>query len=108
VCDTCAQRYLHNELIQLVLMAVAYPAYRYLILPAVAPNGFFANFLIETLLIILTFTALTAAFDLYRATQEGKTPLSEVRDRVAIAARKSELGKRFSFYTEMGAARLGK
>jgi len=108
VCDACAQRYLRNEIIQLVLMAIAYPIYRYLILPAVPPNGFFANFLIETLLIVLTFTALTAAFDLYRATREGKTPLSEARDRVAIGARKNTLGKKFSFYTEIGAARLGK
>ena len=106
VCDTCAQRFIRYEIIQSILMVLPYPLYLYVIIPVFAKNGIFANFLIETLLVVLSVAGLTAAFDLYRAVRNGSSPLAEARDRVAIAERKSMLGKKFSYYSRMGAKQL--
>lgn len=106
ICDHCARRIIRNEIIQLVLMVLPYPLYLYVIIPVFARNGIFANFLIETLLVVLSVAGLTAAFDLYRAVRNGPSPLAEARDRVAIGERKSILGKKFSYYSRMGAKQL--
>ena len=108
VCDQCGRRYIRNENIQLILMALPYPLYNHIIIPLFADNRMFANFLIETLLIVLSLGALISAYDLFRAVRNGKTPLSEARDKVAIHQRKQALGKKFSFYTRMGMTHLKK
>jgi hypothetical protein len=108
VCDRCARRYIRNESLQLILMALPYPLYIFLIVPLFAENGVFANFLIETLLIVLSVGGFISAFDLFRAMRHGKTALSEARDRVAIHLRRSTLGKNFSYYTRSGITHLNK
>jgi hypothetical protein len=107
VCDKCARRFIRNEIVQQILLVLPYPLYLYVIIPVFAKNGIFANFLIETLLVVLSVAGLTSAFDLYRAVRNGATPLAEARDRVAIAKRKNMLGKKFSYYSRMGAKKLG-
>jgi len=106
VCDKCAYRYIRNEILQMVLMVLSYPLYLYFIIPVFAENGVFANFLIETLLVVLSVGGFISAFDLYRAVRSGETPLAEARDRVAIHERKTALGKKFSYYTRMGFSHL--
>lgn len=108
ICDRCARRYILNECLQLILMVLPYPLYVYLIIPMFAENGVFANFLIETLLIVLSVGGFTSAFDLFRAVRSGKTPLTEARDRVAIQKRRGALGKKFSYYTRAGITHLEK
>jgi hypothetical protein len=108
VCDSCAKRFIRNETIQILLMALPYPLYLYVIIPVFAENGIFANFLIETLLIVLSIAGTTAAFDMFRAARVGEMPLSEARDRVAIQQRRPSLGKKFSYYTRIGHSHLGK
>ncbi len=108
VCDRCAQRFIRSEIFQILLMTLPYPFYRFVLLPLVFENGLFANFLIETLLVVLSLAGATAAYDLYRAVRRGPTPLAEARDRVAINQRKPTLGKKFSYYTRMGSAHLQK
>ena len=102
VCDPCARHFIRNEIIQLVLLAIPYPLYLYILIPLFAENGVFANFLIETMFVVLSVAAITSAFDLYRAVRRGETPLAEARDRVAINQRKAMLGKKFNYYTRMG------
>jgi hypothetical protein len=106
VCDHCAQRFIRNETFQILLMILPYPLYLYLIIPLFTKGGIFANFLIETLLVVLSVAGATAAFDLYRAVRLGKAPLAEARDQVAINQRKTALGKKFSYYTRMGSTHL--
>lgn len=106
VCDQCAQRFIRNELFQILLMVLPYPLYLFVIIPIFAENGIFANFLIETLLVVLVLAGATSAYDLYRAVRMGHTALTEARDRVAIKQRKAALGKKFSYYTRMGATHL--
>lgn len=108
ICDRCAQRAIRNEIFQIFLMILPYPLYLYVILPAFAENGIFANFLIETLLVVLSVAGATSAYDLFRAVRVGSTPLTEARDRVAINQRKQALGKKFSYYTRMGSTHLQK
>lgn len=108
VCDRCAQRFIRNEIFQALVMILPYPIYLYVIIPLFAENGIFANFLIETLLVVLSVAGATAAYDLYRAVQLAKAPLGEARDRVAINQRKQTLGKSFSYYTRRGATHLQK
>lgn len=108
VCDQCARRYIRNEMLQMVLMVLPYPLYLYLIIPFFAENGIFANFLIETLLVVLSVGGLISAFDLFRAIRSGETPLAEGRDCVAIHKRKTALGKKFSYYTRTGISHIKK
>lgn len=108
ICDRCAQRFIWFEVLQILLMVLAYPLYLYVIIPLFAGNGIFANFLIETLLVVLALAGATSAHDLYRAARQGSTPLTEARDRVAINQRKKTLGKKFSYYTRLGARHLQK
>jgi len=108
VCDQCAQRTIRNEILQILLMVLPFPLYLYVIIPLFAENGIFANFLIETLLVVLSVAGATAAFDLFRAVRKGRAPLTEARDRVAINQRKKALGKKFSYYTRMGSTHLQK
>ena len=106
VCDGCARRYLRNEITQLFMMALPYPLFLYVLVPLFFPNGVFANFLIETLLVVLSISGLIAAFDLYRAVHNGQTPLDEARDRVAINVRRNSLGKKLSYYSRNGLKQL--
>ena len=108
VCDPCAQRFIRLEVIQILLMVLPYPLYLYVIIPLFSGTRFFGNFLIETLLVVLSLAGATAAFDLYRAVRSGNTPLTEARDRVAINQRKKTLGKKFSYYTRTGTTHLQK
>jgi hypothetical protein len=102
VCDRCAKAFARSEAFQILLMVLPYPIYLYVIIPLFAENGIFANFLIETLLIVLSVAGTTSAFDMLRAVQIGQTPLSEARDRVAIQERRKILGKKFSYYSRIG------
>lgn len=104
VCDRCARRFLYNEMLQQLVMVLAYPIYLYVIIPLFAENGIFANFLIETLLLVLSLAGGISAYELYRAVSVGKTPLTEARDRVAINRRRLVLGKKFSYTTQFGAS----
>jgi hypothetical protein len=108
ICDRCAFRYIRNEIIQLILMVLSYPFYLYVIVPMFAEQGVFANFLIETLLVVLSISGFISAVDLYRAVQLGESPLAEARDRVVIQERKQALGKKFSYYTRLGISQLKK
>ena len=106
VCDSCAKWFVRNETIQIILLSLPYPLYLYVIIPLFAKDGVFANFLIETLLVVVSVAAFTSAFDLFRAVRTGITPLAEARDRVAIGQRRALLGKKFSYYTRIGASHL--
>lgn len=106
ICDACARRYIRTETIQIILLMLPYPLYLYVIIPLFAENGVFANFLIETMLVVLSVAAFTSVFDLFRAVRKGADPLAEARDRVAIGERKRFLGKQFSYYTQMGSSHL--
>jgi hypothetical protein len=108
ICDRCAFRYIRSEIFQLFLMVLPYPVYLYVIVSMFAENGIFANFLIETLLVVLSVSGFVSALDLLRAVQFGKTPLAEARDRVAICERKNTLGKKFNYYTRLEFAQLKK
>lgn len=107
ICDHCAQRYLRNEVLQGLFMVTLYPLY-YVILQAFENSGLRANFLIETLLIVLSLAGVTSIFELFRAARAEGTPLSEARDRVAIIKRKRELGKKFRYFTRSGKTQLKK
>jgi len=106
VCDRCSRRYIWNESLQLVLMVLPYPLYLFLVVPLFGENGVYANFLTETLLIVLTIGSLVSAFDLFNAVRHGEAPLAEARDSVAIHVRKKVLGKKFSYYTRSGIKHL--
>jgi len=108
VCDRCAQRFIWLEILQIFLMVLPYPLYRYMVVPLASGNGIFVNFLVETLLVVLSLAGTTAAFDLYRAARRSGSPLTEARDRVAINQRKKTLGKKFSYYTRLGTTQLHK
>ena len=108
VCDSCSRRYLNNEILQLVMMVLSYPLYLFVITPLFFKTGFFVNFLVETLLIVLSIAGAISAFDLFRAARSGESPLAEARDRVAIHQRKNILGKKFSYYTRAGVDKLKK
>ena len=108
ICDRCAQRFIRNEIFQILLMVLPYPLYLYVITPLLAEVANFSNFLIETVLMVLSVAGATAAFDLYRAARMGEAPLAEARDRVAINQRKKALGKKFSYYSRMGTIQLKK
>lgn len=107
VCDRCAHGYIRNEIFQMILMALPYPIYLYVI-PLFVENGIFTNFLIETFLIVLSLTGITAAFDLFRSVLSGHTPLEEARDRVAIKERKGQVRKQIRYFTRRGSTRLKK
>ena len=102
ICDRCARRFIRNETFQVILLSLPYPIYLYIILPLFAEDGVFANFLIETLLIVISLAAFTSAFDLFRGIRTGDTPLAEARDRVAIGKRRAFLAKKLSYYTRIG------
>lgn len=106
ICDSCARRYLRNEMLQHLLFVLPYPVYLYALLPIFSPTGFFASFGIEILLIILSIAGLIAALDLYRAVRFASTPLDEARDRVAIGERRNYLGKSLSYYSRRGIKNL--
>ena len=108
VCDQCAQRYIRNEAIQQVLIALLYPFYLFVLSPLFFDIGFFAGFLIESFLLVLAVAGAVAAIDLYRGVRRGYTPLAEARDRTAIKERKKSLGKGFSYFTRMGTTKLKK
>jgi len=102
VCDTCARGYLLRQVLQVVLMVVPYPLYLYVVMPLLGDSAFFANFLIETVLVIFVLAGATAAYDLFRASREGETPLAEMRDRIAIKIQKTALGKQRKYVTRLG------
>ena len=106
ICDSCAKWFIRSETIQIILLLLPYPLYLYVIIPLFAKDGVFANFLIETLLVVISVAAFTSAFDLFRAVRNGETPLAEARDRVAVGQRRAFLGKKFSYYTRIGASHL--
>ncbi len=106
ICDQCVFRYVRNEIFQMILMVLPYPLYLFLFIPRFAENGVFANFLVETLLIVLSIGGLISAINLLRAVRMGGSLLIEVRDRVAIHERKNSLGKKFYYYTRTGALHL--
>ncbi len=106
ICDSCAKWYVRNETIQIILLLLPYPLYLYVIIPLFVKDGVFANFLIETLLVVISVAAFTSAYDLFRAVRTGETPLDEARDRVAVGQRRAFLGKKFSYYTRIGASHL--
>jgi len=108
ICDRCAHRYIMNENLQLILMALPYPLYIFIIVPLFAQNGVFANFLVETLLIVLSVGGFISSLDLFRAVCGGVSPLSDARDHVAIQQRKQDLGKNFNYYTRVGMTHLKK
>jgi len=107
ICDSCAHRHLHIEILQQIALVLLYPLLLYGIIPLLGPSPYFSNFLVETLLVVLSLSSLISAFDLYRAVRQGKTPLDEVRDRVAINTRRKALGKKLSYYTRMGIKKIG-
>lgn len=102
ICDNCARKYLLRQVLQVVLMVLPYPLYLYGVMPLLGDSLFFANFLIETILVIFVLAGATAAYDLFRAAREGETPLSDMRDRAAIKQRKTVLGKQFTYHTRLG------
>lgn len=102
ICDSCASKYLLHQVLQVVVMIVPYPLYLYVILPLLGGTAFLANFLIETVLVIFVLAGATAAYDLFRTAREGKTPLAEMRDRLAIKLRKNTLGKKHQYHTRLG------
>ena len=106
ICDSCAKWFVRSETIQIIFLSLPYPLYLYVIIPLFAKDGVFANFLIETLLVVVSVAAFTSAYDLFQAVRTGITPLAEARDRVAIGQRRAFLGKKFSYYTRIGASRL--
>jgi hypothetical protein len=106
ICDQCARRFVWNEIVQGVILVLPYPLYLYVIIPIFAKGDIYANFLIETLLVVLSIAGTTTVFDLYRASRKGSTPLADARDHVAINERKPALGKKFSYYTRIGASHL--
>lgn len=99
VCNTCAYRHLCNEMLQHTLMVIVYPIYLFLVVPIFGGDGIFADFLIQTLLVVLSVAGSTSALNLYFAVSRMKDPLSEARDQVAIMERKNILGKNFSYYS---------
>lgn len=107
ICDSCAKWYVRSETIQIILLTLPYPLYLYVIIPFFAKGGVFANFLVETLLVVVSIAAFTSSYDLFRAVRIGSTPLAEARDRVAIGERRVLLGKKFSYYTRVGSSHLG-
>lgn len=106
ICDHCAKRFIRNETVQIILLSLPYALYLYLIIPLFAKNGVYANFLIETLLVVVSIAAFTSAYDFYNAVRNGETPLAEARDRVVIGKRRAFLGKKFSYYTRIGVSHL--
>ncbi len=103
ICDHCARRYLHGELILQVLAVLPYPVV--LIVIFIHP---FSNFLLMIALALLSFAGAVSAVNLYRAVLAGATPLAEARDRAAIHLRKRDLGKNLSYYTRTGMRQLKK
>lgn len=108
ICDNCARRFLHNEITQILLLVLPYPIYLYILVPLVFPNGIFASFLIETLLVVLSISGLISALDLFRAIRQGEAPFDEARDKVAINERRGLLGKKLSYYSRNGIKQVNK
>lgn len=108
ICDRCARKYIRNETIQIILLYLPYPLYLYVLIPLLTEDGVFSNFLIETVLVVLSIAAFISAYDLFHAVRTGETPLAEARDRVAIEKRRAILGKVFSYYTRIGISHLQK
>lgn len=106
ICDLCARRYLRQEILLQTLMVLPYPMYVIVINVFSNQNERFPNILLEAFLIVLAIAGTLAALNLYRALHSGKTPLAEIRDRVAIQERKKELGKDLSYYTRAGMQNL--
>ncbi|MFU8826566.1 MAG: hypothetical protein ACNA70_03645 [Brevefilum sp.] len=106
VCDSCAQRYWRWELIRQNLIGLSYPVYRLVTSMFMGQNRLFTNYLLEGLVMLLTLAGTLAAWNLYRALRAGQTPQTELRDRVAIEARKTTLGKGFGYYTRAGMRNL--
>ena len=108
ICDKCARRFLRNEIVQMLLLVLPYPIYLYILVPLFFPNGVFASFLVETLLVVLSVSGLVSALDIYRAIRQSTTPFDEARDKVAIIVRRSFLGKKLSYYSRMGIKQVNK
>ncbi len=102
ICNDCARRYIHHEVIQQIAMALIYPAYLVFGRSLLASSGFFANFLLETFLAVLSFSSAIAAIDLFRGVKGGRHPIDEAKDRVAIGIRRRDLGKGYDYYTRLG------
>lgn len=99
ICDQCARRFVNLEILQQVLVVIPYPLYLFMIVPLILGDGASPNFLIEIFLLVFSLAGTASAWNLYRATRKGETPLAEARDRVAIQERKQTLGKGFSYFT---------
>jgi hypothetical protein len=108
ICDDCARHFLRNEITQILILVLPYPIYLYILVPLFFPNGIFASFLVETLLVVLSISGLISAYDLYRATRQGESPLDEARDKVAINERRGLLGKKLGYYSRMGIRQINK
>jgi hypothetical protein len=108
VCDVCTRRFLRNEVILHMLLAVPYPAYLFVIVPNFINNLLFPHVLLEILLLLVSVAGGTLAFDLFRSVSVGETPLAEARDCVAIAGRKKQLGSGLSYFTQGGMRHLKK
>jgi hypothetical protein len=108
ICDDCARHFLRSEISQILLLVLPYPIYLYILVPLIFPNGIFASFLIETLLVVLSISGLISALDLFRAIRQGETPYDEARDKVAINERRGLLGKKLSYYSRMGIRQINK
>lgn len=106
ICNVCANRYIRNGAIQQIIMGLIYPLYLVFGSLMLAFSGFFANFLIETFLAVLSFSSAIAAIDLYRGIKGGGHPVDEAKDRVAIGIRRRELGKGYDYYTRLGKRKL--
>jgi hypothetical protein len=108
VCDVCARRYLRNEALLLILLAIPYPVFLFVIVPIFVDDTLFTHALLEIVLLLLSVAGGALAVDLYRAVGAGETPLAEARDRVAIQGRKKQLGSGLSYFTRCGMRYLKK
>jgi hypothetical protein len=108
ICDACARRYIHQEILLQILIVLPYPLYVLAIKAFSHQNGRSPNILLEAFLIVLAIAGTLAALNLHRALRFGETPLAEIRDRVAIQVRKKLLGKDLSYYTRTGMQNLKK
>lgn len=108
ICELCTQRYLRQEIFVQILIVLPYPLYAMAINVLIDQNGRFPNILLEAFLVVLSIAGALAAWNLYRALGAGESPLAEIRDRVAIQARKKSLGKGFGYYTRTGMRNLKK
>ena len=108
VCDVCARRYLRNEALLHILLAVPYPAYLIVIVSVFVNDMRFTHILLEILLLMLSMAGGASAWERYRAVNTEETPLAEARDCVAIRGRKKQLGPGLRYFTRGGMRHLKK